>query len=254
MTTRAIFWCGHVRPPPSTWHRDERGKRAVAPNDAMYDRAAQINGLELAFQAAHALGARLDDIHACVCDDLLPRELGKARLPATLEALQQVTKTLERHAKDDDALLFIATNHGENARGLLTEPPSPIVDELDDPTPFLTPATLDACLAAIPGRQAVVIAACYAGQFLALRARPERVVLAACSADEPYWIHKADEGACSAFLAEFFAAWCGVGLPRTDGIIPRDRLPLDDAFARAAERLAAAGSRNTPVRAGAARW
>ena len=76
------------------------------------------------------------------------------------------------------------------------------------------------------------------------------MVLASCGADEVYWIRK-EEGARSAFLAELFAVWCEVGLSDD---IPRARLPLDAAFARATERLAAASAPNQPVRAGTASW
>jgi hypothetical protein len=249
MTTRAILWCGTLRERRDRWAIDGPRASPGDPEDPIYDRAAQVNGLELAFRAARARGARPRDIHACVCDDLLPQEFATTRLPATLEALQRLTRSLALDAEEDDALLFIATNHGEQ-RGLLTSTP---VDEFDDDAPpqFLTPDALDACLTPLPGRQAVIVAACYAGQFLSLGARPGRVVLASCCADEVYLIRKDDEGACSAFLAELFAAWCGVGL--SDGI-PRGSLSLDDAFARATERLSAASAPNLPVRAGMASW
>jgi len=250
MTTRAILWCGTLQERPA--FETIEGPRFLPgdPCDPIYERAAQINGLELAFRAARALGAKPRDIHACVCDDLLPQEFATPRLPATVDALRLLTRTLAREAKADDALLFVATNHGEKEHGLLT---SAVVDELDDDdTPeFLTPAVLDECLQALSGRQALVVAACYAGQFLPLAARSDRVVLASCRADEIYWIRKDDEGACSAFLVELFAAWCAVGL---SDAIPRDRLPLDDAFARATERLSLANARNVPVRAGTSIW
>jgi len=256
MTTRAILWCGTLkedRAVSATDVRESRKERRALqedPNALNLDLAAQVNGLDLAFRAALHLGARPRDIHACVCrDDLLPREFVTTYHPATVEALQRLTRSFVPDAEEDDSLLFIATNHGEKT-GLVT---SAMIDELDDDdaSRFLTPGALDACLAALPGRQAIIIAACYAGQYLKLGARPGRVVLVSCSADEVYWIRKDDEGACSAFLEHLFAAWCGVALSDS---IPRAQLSLDDAFARATERLAAVSSRNIPVRAGTATW
>jgi hypothetical protein len=96
VTTRAIFWCGTLKERRALFSIDGLREMPGDPDDPMYDRSIQTNGFELAFRAARALGARPRDIHACVCDDLLPQEFVNARQPATREALQRVTRAMPR--------------------------------------------------------------------------------------------------------------------------------------------------------------
>lgn len=250
MTKRVILWCGHVKEPALKRDRFGRLCEGDDPLLGTDDAKIQRNSLELAYQAALELGVPRDEIHACVIrDDLLPQGFDpRFHHPATVDSLRRLLRTLTRRAEPEDALLFIAVNHcSQNA--LATADP---VDELDEDRVAspLTPAVLDECLRLLRGPQVVVVATCHAGIFLPLAAREGRVILAACAADDVYLVSR-QECAWSAFLDELFGAWCGFSL---SDAIPRTRLPLDDAFARVAERLGAEQARNLPLRAGAAAW
>ncbi len=250
MTKRAILWCGHVREP--VLRRDELsrtrevGDRLLVTDDAKI----QCNSLELSFQAALALGVAPDEIHACVIrDDLLPQGFNPQRNhPATVDGLRRLVRSFASRAKPEDALLFIAVNHG-NRSALAT---ADRVDEFSDArvAPQLTPAMLDECLKPLGGAQIVVVATCYAGIFLSLEKRDGRAVLVACSAEEVYLVPRED-CAWSAFLDELFGAWCECSL---SDAIPRTRLSLQEAFVRARERLVAENAPNLPLCAGAAAW
>jgi hypothetical protein len=110
------------------------------------------------------------------------------------------------------------------------------VDELDEERVIqrLTPEVLDACLRPLGGLQVIVVATCYAGIFLPLAAHEGRTVLAACPAKEMYLVPRQD-CAWPAFLDELFGAWCACALSDR---VSRTRLPLGEAFQRAAEQLA----------------
>ena len=258
MTKRAILYCGQVREP--ALRRNVRGKPeklrgALLPVDdeelGTDDSKIQCNSLDLSFRAARELGVEQDDIHACVFrEDLLPQDFVlQNNHPATVDGLRRLVRSLISHAKPDDALLFVAVNHG-NAAGLVTADP---VDEFGDASlaPRLTPAALDDCLRALPGSQVVVVATCHAGIFLPLSERAGRAVLVACAADEQHLIPREDR-AWSSFLEELFGAWCACSY---SNIVPHPmRLPLDEAFARAHARLAADKAKTLPLRAGSAEW
>jgi hypothetical protein len=264
MTRRAILWCGYVKPP-----LPRPGSEA---SSWWSDAAASINDLEIAFRGARALGVPLHEIYACVCTpEVLPQAFETRERPASVAALRSLTAEIARHAGPEDALLFVATNHGDerrlfvpekrDVRGLVTEPSVEELDErslrdddLDDPdeqssTDLLTPETFAACFDPLPGAQVVVVAACHAGCFLGI-GNQRRMVLTSCGADEKYWVDQ-EESSCSAFIAELFAAWCAVA-PRDD--IPADNMAPDEAFARSVRRLADAGARTVPRRQGSTVW
>jgi hypothetical protein len=238
MTRRAILWCGWAVP------------------TRKLDFPASMRDLELAVRAAQALGVRQEDIHAFLGhEDLLTPGLAVAQYPATVEALERVVAGLTRGSSADDALLFIATNHGER-HGLLT---SALVDEFADEevTPrLLTPAVLQRCLDGLLGTQVLVLATCHAGIFLPL-ARQGRAVLASCSADQRYLVQ--EEPACSPFLVELFRAWCSTELPGYETRFSSDISELDVAFLRAEQQLTSDAysveyKELRPLREGLASW
>jgi hypothetical protein len=251
MTKRAILWCGHVR--ERVVARDELGRARelddpLLPTD---DFKIQCNSLELAFKAALSLGVPDHEIHACVIhEDLLPQGFDpRRRHPATVDGLRRLARDLAERAGAEDPLLVIALNHGDEDALVTADPPLDEFDE-DRVVQRLTPGALEDCLRPLRGPQVVVVATCHAGIFLPLAAREGRAVLVACPADAVYWVSR--EGcAWPAFLDELFGAWCECSL---SDAVPRDRLALDEAFARAAARLAEAGAANLPLRAGAAAW
>jgi hypothetical protein len=224
----------------------EVGDRLLVTDDAKI----QYNSLELSFQAALALGIAPEEIHACVIrDDLLPQGFDVRRNhPATVDGLRRLVRSFALRAKPEDALLFIAVNHG-NRSALATADP---VDEFSDArvAPQLTPAVLDDCLKPLRGSQIVVVATCYAGIFLSLEKRDDRAVLVACAAEEAYLVSRED-CAWPAFLDELFGAWCECSL---SDAVPRTRLSLQEAFDRAQRRLADENAPNLPLCAGAAAW
>ena len=273
MTRRAILWCGYVKSPvPPRAVPTEHGE-----DFPDCDPAASINDLEIAFAGARELGVPRHEIHACVCDPaLLPRRLETPWRPSTVAELRRLTGEMARRAAPEDVLLFVATNHGEDRtphdekgpderpsddeerpdkrclRGLTAHTDIEDIDDTDERAPvetLLTPATLAECLDPLPGAQILVVAACYAGCFLDMGAQGRRVVLSSCGADEKYWV-KRGESSYSAFIAELFAVWCGVAL--WDHLAP-ENLPLDEAFERTRVRLAEAGARTIPLRAGSLR-
>jgi hypothetical protein len=249
MTKRAILYCGQVKEPRIG--RDECGRPCEVsdPLRGTDDAKIQCNSLELAFGAALALGVPCPEIHASVLsEELLPQRFAGRHHPATVDGLRELVRNLARRAKPEDALLFIAVNHS-NEKALVTADP---VDEFDADRVVLqlTPEALDNCLRPLPGPQVVVVATCHAGIFLPLGEREGRAVLVACAADEVYLVRR--EGcAWPAFLDELFGAWCGFAL---SDAVPRTRLPLDDAFTQAEERLRAERAPNLPLRAGTAAW
>jgi hypothetical protein len=249
MKTRAILWCGQVRQPQRS--RDgfnrvvEVGDVDLPLDDAKY----QAQSLELAFQGALGLGVAPGDVHACVLHaDLLPPSFRAQPCGATAVDLRRLISAIAKAAAPDDALLFIAVNHGARD-GLLTS--ATLLDEFDEPelAPRLTPAALEDCLRPLQGPQIVIVAACYAGLFLRL-GREGRVVLASCASDEPYHVRR-NEQSWPAFLDQLFGAWCGVAFADT---ITRTRLDLDAAFTRAHEQLVDLGARNLPRREGTVVW
>jgi hypothetical protein len=254
MIVRAILWCGYVKPP-------------VLPNQLDGDVAASINDLHIAFEGARALGASPHEIHACVCDpNLLPQTFEASCRPASIAALRGLTAEIARRAAPGDVLLFVATNHGEErgaSKGLMVTPSAEeidaraLADDDDlgeaaplDPHSLLTPEALALCLDPLPGTQILVVATCHAGCFLDVAAPDRRMVLASCSAREKYWVQRAERSR-SAFIAELFAAWCGIGLWDDQ---PREKLALDAAFLRAKQRLADAGARTIPLCEGSITW
>ena len=257
MTKRAILYCGQVREP--ALQRNARGKpeelrgALLSVDDDQLgsdDSKIQCNSLDLSFNAVRALGVDRNEIHACVFrDDLLPQDFDpQNNHPATVAGLRGLVRALSMRAKPEDALLFIAVNHGDETALVTADP----VDEFGDAkvAPRLTPAALDDCLRTLPGSQIVVVATCHAGIFLPLAERAGRAVLVACAAKEKHLI--AREGrAWSSFLDELFGAWCACAL---SDAVPCLRLPLDEAFVRAHERLAAENAPNLPLREGAAEW
>jgi hypothetical protein len=238
MTRRAILWCGWAVP------------------TRKLDFPASVRDLDLAVRAAKALGVREADIHAFLGhEDLLTPGLAVSQYPATVEALERVMAGLARGSTEDDALLFIATNHGER-HGLLT---SALVDEFADEeaTPrFLTPEVLRRYLDGFLGTQVLVLATCHAGIFLPL-GREGRAVLASCSADQRYLV--LEEPACSPFFVELFKAWCCTELPGYETRFSSDISELDAAFNQAEKQLtsdayAAEYKALKPLREGVASW
>jgi len=227
MRRHALLWCGWWRPQRPR-HRLDRSPQRID-----LDFPASVRDLDMAVRAARALGVRSDDIHAFVCrEDLLPPDFSLSQQhPATIEELRRVTATIARQSSADDALLFVATNHGAK-KGLLTSAP---VDEFDeDPTAqLLTPSELANCLDPLPGQQVLLLAACYAGIFRSLGSTNRRAVLTACTENQTYWVQA--DPACSPFLLEMFQTWCGVGLQ--DIVRPPLATDLATAFAQAEQRL-----------------
>jgi hypothetical protein len=237
MTRRAILWCGWAVP------------------TRKLDFPASVRDLDLAVRAAQALGVRLENIHAFVGHEDLLAGLAVSQYPATVEALEREVARLTRDSTADDALLFIATNHGER-HGLLT---SARVDEFADEeeTPrLLTPEVLRRCLDGLMGTQVLVLATCHAGIFLPL-AREGRAVLASCSADQRYLVQ--EEPACSPFLVELFRAWCCTELPGYEKHFSSNVSELDAAFIQAEQQLTSNAyspeyKRLKPLREGLASW
>lgn len=250
MTKRAILWCGHVREPVIRRDEFSRTREVSDPLLVTDDAKIQCNSLELSYKAALALGVDSNEIHACVIrDDLLPQGFDpRHNHPATVDGLRRLVRSFASRAKPEDALLFIAVNHGNRAALVTADP----VDELDEDhvAPQLTPAVLDECLNQLGGSQVVIMATCYAGIFLSLQKRERRAVLVACAAEEVYLVPRQD-CAWSAFLDELFGAWCAFSL---SDAIPRTRLSLQEAFIRAHMRLVEDNAPNLPLCEGAAAW
>ncbi len=257
MTKRAILYCGQVRQPAI--RRDMRGnpcklRGSLLEIDDEYagtdDFKIQCNSLELSFKAALALGVDRNEIHACIFNnDLLPPSfVPRNNHPATVAGLHRLVRGFTSRAKSEDALLFIAVNHGDDTALITADP----VDEFGEEhmAPRLTPAALDDCLRALPGSQIVVVATCHAGIFLSLSERPDRAVLVACAAEDKHLIARQDR-AWSSFLDELFGAWCGCAF---SAAIPPKRLPLHEAFVTAYARLAEEKAPSLPLCAGLAQW
>jgi len=237
VTRRALLWCGWADPA------------------RMLDFPASVKDLELAVRAARALGVKDRDIHAFLGHADLISGVEVSQDAATLAALERVVARLAREATADDALLFIATNHGEQ-QGLLTSGP---VDEFssDEEVPrHLTPAILRQSLDRIPGTQVLILASCHAGVFLPL-AQENRAVLASCAADQVYLVQ--EDPPCSPFLIELFKAWCSIELPGYQTVFSEGVFELDAAFLQAEQQLSqgaypAEYKRLRPLRQGTARW
>ena len=237
MRRRALLWCGWADPA------------------RVFDFPASVKDLDLAVRAARALGVRDNDMHAFLGHADLISGVDVSQTVATLEALERVVTRLAHEATADDALLFIATNHGER-QGLLTSAP---VDEFasdDEVSRHLTPATLRQCLDRIPGTQVLILATCHAGVFLPL-AQENRAVLASCASDQVYLVQ--DDPPCSPFLIELFKAWCSIELPGYQTVFSSDVLELDAAFLQAELQLSQGAyppeyKRLKPLRQGTARW
>jgi hypothetical protein len=124
MTKRAILWCGYGR----------RAKENL-------DFEISANDLYLSIRAALAAGVKREDIYPFVCDeDLLPSDFRGACRPPTLTSLDACLQEIRRGAAPEDALIFIATNHGDKD-GLYT---SAVFDELSlDAPSVLNPSLLD---------------------------------------------------------------------------------------------------------------
>jgi hypothetical protein len=250
MTKRAILWCGQLRAPELARDAEGRLHEVGDPLLVTDDFRIQVNGLELAFRAAQALGVPAEEIHACLLrDELAPQHLQTPPYKATVADLRRLVDLLAVRSEPADALLFVAVNHGVRQGYLATADPVDAYGDRDPNAPRLTPQMLDECLRPLAGPQVLIIATCYAGVFLPL-AQGRRAVVATCSATERYLVSRAD-GSCSAFLDELFGAWCGV--THSDGV-PATRLPLDQAFARARERLALPPSLNIPHLEGTNVW
>jgi len=251
---RAILWCGQVEKGQRLSEKrptDKEKRRAEVDPGVLYpydDFSLQANGLELAFQAARNLGVSEREIHAClVHDDLQPRNLQTSVRRATREDLERLIYKIAAQSEPADALLFIAVNHG-SLEGLTTSEDvmDPMREEADT---ILRPEHLEACLAPFEGPQVLVIATCHAGVFLALGGENRRV-LAACAAEERYLSPRCDN-LTSPFLDELFGAWCGCA---SSDEVPKAQLPLEDAFTRAKERMAAVDGLKVPHSAGCAVW
>lgn len=238
MTYRALLWCGQADP----------ARR--------FDFPASVRDLDLAVRAARKLGVRGEDIYAFLCrGDLLPEGLGESHYyPATVRALERVLAQISRSASAEDALLFVATNHGIQ-RGLIT---SATVDEFaeEEGSELLTPQTLRQCLDRLPGAQVLAFATCHAGIFLPL-GQAGRAVLACCAADQRYIVQ--EDPPCSPFLIELFKAWCGAELPGYETGFASKVAELSAAFAQAEQQLTSSAypaeyKRLSPLMQGEARW
>jgi hypothetical protein len=218
----------------------------LAPLD---DFTIQANGLELAFRAARELGVPATEIHAClVREDLRPPKLETAVHGARIDDLRRLTRRMSAQSTANDALLFIAVNHGSIA-GITTA--QAVADEFDDEVPsILTPEMLDDCLSAIQGVQVLVLSICHAGTFLPLAKSDQRMVLAACASEEVHFVSREDQKWCS-FLDELFGAWCACSL---SDVVPPMRLSPSEAFETAKQRLTAVASRSSPLAAGSICW
>lgn len=255
---RAILWCGQVehdkRPhvhendgPQSKKEKKlaENAPEALFPCD---DFSLQANGLELAFQAACKLGVCESEIYACLVNaDLRPQGLETEVRKATRNELERLLHELAERGESNDALLFIAVNHGSSS-GLTTA--EDVTDPMrDDEDTILTPSLLESYLQVIDGPQVLVIVTCHAGAFLGLGGE-NRCVLAACAADEQYLVPRCDNSR-SPFLDELFGAWCECS--QDDGV-PRTTLPLEQAFLSAKGRMAKVQGLKTPHMAGKTIW
>jgi len=237
VTRRALLWCGWADPA------------------RVLDFPASVKDLDLAVRAARALGVRDMDMHAFLSHADLISGPEVSQYAATIDALERVVASLAREATADDALLFIATNHGEQL-GLLTSGPVDEFSSDEDMPRHLSPAILRQCLDKIPGTQVLIFATCHAGVFLPL-AHENRAVLASCAADQVYLVQ--EDPPCSPFLIEFFKAWCSIELPGYQTVFSEGVLELDAAFLQAEQRLSqgdypAEYKKLRPLRQGTARW
>jgi len=254
---RAILWCGQVEPNkrPRTFADKKPSKKEIKsvhdgpemlwPYD---DFSLQANGLELSFQAACKLGVRESEIYACVVQaDLCPQGLQTEVRRATRDALERLLHDIVASGGRNDAILFIAVNHG-SLQGLTTA--EDVADPMrDDGDTILTPTQLDAIFHVIDGPQVLVIVTCHAGVFSSL-GHENRCVVAACAAHERYLVPRCDN-LCSPFLDELFGAWCGCSL---DASVPGATLPLQEAFVRAKDRMSRVPGLSIPQIEGKATW
>ncbi|HRI63702.1 MAG TPA: hypothetical protein PK156_05675 [Polyangium sp.] len=253
---RAILWCGQIEHDKrlqtggNNEPQSKKEKRLVEstpetrfPYD---DISLQVNGLELAFQAACKLGVHESEIYACLVQpDLRPQGLQTNVRGATRDELERLLHEFAN--KSTEALLFVAVNHG-SSNGLTTA--EDVTDPMrDDQDTILTPLLLEKYLQVIDGPQVLVISTCHAGAFLGL-GHENRCVLAACAANERYIFPRSDN-LFSPFLDELFGAWCECALH--DGV-PRTTLPLYDAFEKARERMSQVDGLMIPLIAGKTNW
>ncbi len=255
---RAILWCGQVEKGriPQPDYNDKRltnKEKLLVSNSPetlfpVDDFSLQANGLELAYQAARGLGVAEAEIYACLVQaDLQPQNLKTEIRRATRDELERLIREISERSDATDTLLFIAVNHG-SSDGLATaeDVTDPMREDVDT---ILTPERLQASLDILDGPQVLVLATCHAGVFLTL-GRDNRRVLAACGADERYFVPRSDN-ICSPFLDELFGAWCGYA---QNDAVPRAKLALDDAFARAKERMSIVGGLSIPQSQGTVIW
>jgi len=94
---RAILWCGQVERGQGLSEKRPTSKEkreAEVDRNVLYrydDFSLQVNGLELAFDAARRLGVPVGEIYAClVQDDLQPQALQTAARRATRENLERL--------------------------------------------------------------------------------------------------------------------------------------------------------------------
>jgi hypothetical protein len=219
-----------------------------------FDFPASKSDVAISIRAARAQGVADRDIYPFLCDDgLLPGDFVEPSYESTAAELRRVIRGLEREARPDDRLLFVASNHGEQ-QGLLM---AARYDELGEDEPLhLTPGALDECLSRLAGPQLVIIATCHSGVFLQLGARPDRLVITACNEHEIYHVSSDAEDAHSPLLRALLGGWCGVTL-QDDPAPPR--VSLDEAFdaARALEMTRKdldPSKRTEPHRSGRVRW
>jgi hypothetical protein len=217
MTARVFLWCGHVRPP----HQDRKGRGVFN----AYDFSASKNDVALTIRAARALGISDREIYPFVCDEaLLPPDFNERVYDATAAELRRVAQRVAARPRAEDALLFVASNHGERQGLLMTAR----YDELGGDEPLhLTPAVLEDCLSGFGGPQLLLLATCHSGAFLTLGARPNRLVVTACSEHDKYHVTNDDEDAHSPLLRRLLGPWCGVAC---GDHAPPSRLSLDEAF------------------------
>lgn len=212
MRARAMLWCGRIRP-----------RQQLEPT-------AFANDIEMAVRSVLRRGVNPHDISAHVGDrSLLPDGFSGAPHEPTLDSLDRVMRSMAQDSKSEDAVIFVATNHGVR-KGLLTagEPPNPFADEEPKPV-YLTPTFLQERLDAIAGQQIVLIATCHAGVFLPL-GNERRVVLASCGADEKDYTYTGDHPPRALFLYEVLSHWAGTSL---GGYPAPEPCSLTEAFERA---------------------
>jgi hypothetical protein len=142
-------------------------------------------------------------------------------------------------------LLMVVTNHGQEG-GISLQPPEIdlFAEESEEIAAVISPIQLKNVLDRLPGKQVVVLACCYAGQFLSL-GHERRLMVAACGGSQIYYIDPAEP--YSPLIRLVLERWLGAALP---GELAPETVPLVQAVQEAVQNPACLIMKHLPQTSG----